>query len=233
MKKILILSLTSFALTAQAQKTLPKKTVPQKSTSNVLKNLTDSASYAIGISVANFYVQQGIKNLNTALIVKAMNDVYAKKPSLLSETQLNETIMKCMENAQSQKSKPVIEASEKFLSQNKTRSSVKTTASGLQYEVLKEGQGPRPAATDTVVVNYAGTLIDGTEFDNSYKRGAPIEFPLNRVISGWTEALQLMNVGSKYKLYIPHNLGYGLHGSGAIPGGAALIFEVELLGIKK
>jgi FKBP-type peptidyl-prolyl cis-trans isomerase len=98
--------------------------------------------------------------------------------------------------------------------------------------VIKEGNGKKPLATDTVEVNYAGTLIDGTEFDNSYKRGAPISFPLNRVISGWTEALQLMPEGSKYKLYIPHQLGYGMNDQGQIPGGSVLIFEVELLEVK-
>ena len=98
--------------------------------------------------------------------------------------------------------------------------------------MIREGNGPKPTATDTVKVNYAGTLIDGTEFDNSYKRGQPIEFPLNRVIAGWTEGVQLMPVGSKYKFYIPQQLGYGMRGAGTIPPGAALVFEVELLEIK-
>ena len=108
---------------------------------------------------------------------------------------------------------------------------VKTTASGLQYEVLVPGSGPKPASTDTVTVNYAGTLINGTEFDNSYKRNEPATFPLNGVIRGWTEALQLMPVGSKWKLYIPSDLAYGDRGAGAIPGGATLVFTIDLLDI--
>lgn len=137
------------------------------------------------------------------------------------------------QKVQAVSSKPNIEAGQKFLAQNKTKAGVKTTASGLQYEVITEGTGPKPTATETVEVNYMGTLLDGTEFDNSYKRGQPISFPLNRVIAGWTEGLQLMPVGSKFKFYIPYNLGYGLNGNGAIPGGSTLVFEVELLSIKK
>ena len=103
----------------------------------------------------------------------------------------------------------------------------------MQYEVITEGTGARPAATDVVVVNYKGTLLNGFEFDNSYNRGQPISFRLNEVIAGWTEGLQLMTVGSKYKLYIPYQLGYGMRGAGSIPPGAALIFDVELVEIKK
>ena len=122
---------------------------------------------------------------------------------------------------------------EKFLAENAKREGVKTTASGLQYEVLEATIGQKPKATDTVRVHYEGTLIDGTVFDSSYKRGESISFPLNGVIKGWTEGLQLMSVGSKYKLFIPYQLAYGEHGAGAsIPPYAALIFTVELLGIE-
>jgi FKBP-type peptidyl-prolyl cis-trans isomerase FklB len=193
-----------------------------------LKNITDSASYALGLSVANFYKQQGFKNLNTALIAKAINDVQAGRKPMFTEEQANECIMFYMNPAM----KTTIAEGNRFLAGNSKKSGVKTTASGLQYEVLKDAQGARPRATDTVVVNYAGTLLNGTEFDNSYKRGQPIEFALNGVIKGWTEGLQLMSVGSKYKFYIPYSLGYGLNGNGPIPGGAALVFEVELLNIK-
>ncbi|BDY03521.1 FKBP-type peptidyl-prolyl cis-trans isomerase [Ferrimonas sp. YFM] len=121
---------------------------------------------------------------------------------------------------------------EAFLAENAKKEGVKVTESGLQYKVITEGEGAKPAATDTVEVHYRGTLIDGTEFDSSYKRGESISFPLNGVIKGWTEGLQLMNVGSKYELYIPSELAYGERGAGqSIPGNAALVFEVELLGI--
>jgi FKBP-type peptidyl-prolyl cis-trans isomerase len=119
-----------------------------------------------------------------------------------------------------------------FLAKNKSKSGVKTTASGLQYEVEKEGTGPKPKATDTVKVNYLGTKIDGTKFDSSYDRGQPATFPLNGVIKGWSEGLQLMPVGSKYKLYVPADLAYGENAPGPIGPNATLIFEVELLGIE-
>lgn len=215
-----------------AQKAPVKKPAPAAAPAPVMKNLQDSVSYAIGMSVANFYAQQGFTSLNADMIAKACKDVFAKKQPLLADQKANEVIMKYMEEAQAEKAKPVIAANEKFLAENKTKAGIKTTPSGLQYEVITLGTGVKPAATDTVVVNYAGTLIDGTEFDNSYKRGEPISFPLNRVISGWTEGLQLMPVGSKYRFFIPHQLGYGLHGAGSIPGGATLIFEVELLEVK-
>jgi FKBP-type peptidyl-prolyl cis-trans isomerase FklB len=229
MKKLLVAGLVLFTLSAGAQKTTPKKTTGVKSV-KLLKNLTDSASYAIGLSVANFYKQQGFKNLNTALIAKAVNDVQSKGGQpLMNEVEANEAIMfyinpKLREN---------IEAGKAYLAANKKRPGIKTTASGIQYEVINDAQGPKPAVTDTVVVNYVGTLIDGIEFDNSTKSGKPIEFPLNRVIKGWTEGLQLIPVGAKYKLYIPYNLAYGVNDNGPIPGGSALIFEVELLQIKK
>jgi len=125
------------------------------------------------------------------------------------------------------------EAGEKFLAENAKREGVKTTASGLQYEVLETTLGQKPKATDSVKVHYEGTLIDGTVFDSSYRRGEPISFPLNGVIKGWTEGLQLMSVGSKYKLFIPYQLAYGERGAGgSIPPYAALIFTVELLGIE-
>lgn len=121
----------------------------------------------------------------------------------------------------------------KYLEENAKKAGVQTTASGLQYRVINEGYGTKPKATETVMVHYRGTLIDGTEFDSSYKRGEPISFPLNRVIAGWTEGLQLMKTGAKYEFTIPYNLAYGERGAGnVIPPYATLIFEVELLGIQ-
>lgn len=233
MKKLIVAAFVLLSVSVQAQKKAPSKTTrttrtTKTTTPKPLKNLTDSASYALGLSVANFYKQQGIKNLNTALIAKAIGDVQGGRTALLNEEEANEVIMFFVQPGL----KENITEGKAFLAQNKAKAGVKTTASGLQYEVLKEGSGAKPRAIDTVVVNYAGTLTNGTEFDNSYKRGQPIEFPLNGVIKGWTEGLQLMPVGSKYRFFIPYSLGYGLNGSGQIPGGAPLIFEVELLNIK-
>jgi FKBP-type peptidyl-prolyl cis-trans isomerase len=234
MKKIIVAALVLFSLSVQAQKGKPvakkpvARTTAGKTSSPSLKNLTDSASYALGLSVANFYKQQGFKNLNAAMIARAINEVQSNKQPLFNEQQANEIIMYFVNPSL----RTTIEEGEKFLANNAKKPGIKTTASGLQYEVLKEGNGAKPKPTDTVVVNYAGTLLNGTEFDNSYKRGQPIEFPLNGVIRGWTEGLQLMPVGSKYKFYIPHDLGYGPNGNGPIPGGATLVFEVELLNIK-
>ncbi|HEU0064622.1 MAG TPA: FKBP-type peptidyl-prolyl cis-trans isomerase [Flavisolibacter sp.] len=236
MKKILVAVALIVSVAACAQKSNVKKTISKKTTgtsqSLSLKTLEDSASYAIGVSVANFYSQQGLKNINTTLVAKAISDIYSKKKPVMDESTCNSVVMRLMNNMQSEKSKPNIEAGEAFLIKNKSNPAVKTTSSGLQYEVITQGTGPKPSATDTVVVHYKGTLLNGTEFDNSYKRGEPITFPLNHVIAGWTEGLQLMAVGSKYKLYIPYQLAYGANDNGPIPGGSVLIFEVELLSIK-
>jgi FKBP-type peptidyl-prolyl cis-trans isomerase FklB len=240
MKKTLFAACLFCAISASAQvkkAPAPKtaagttKTSAAAKPAPALKSLNDSASYAMGISFANFYVQQGFSNINVALVNKAINDVISKKKVLLSNEEANMIMMRYVNQAQEAKAKGNIEAGEKFLDQNKTKPGVKTTASGLQYEVLKEGNGPKPLETDTVTVHYVGTLLNGEEFDNSYKRGQPISLPLNGVIRGWTEALQLMPLGSKYKLYIPYQLGYGTQGAGSIPPGSALVFEVELLKI--
>jgi len=230
MKKYFVAGFALFSLAAQAQKTTPKKTTPVKTTQSApaLKNLNDSVSYAAGMNLANFYAEQGVNNLNAAIVARAINDVMAKKKSLLTDEEANLALMRCFKPELFKN----IEAGEKFLAQNKTKPGVKTTASGLQYEVITEGKGRKPAATDTVEVNYVGTLTNGTEFDNSYKRGSSISFPLNGVIKGWTEALQLMPEGSKYKLYIPYQLAYGMNDAGPIPGGSVLVFEVELLKVK-
>lgn len=215
-------------------KTAPKKAQPAATAARpVLKTLNDSASYAMGVSLASFYKQQGVTSINTALVSKAIADVMSSKPTTLDEMTCNNVMNQMMTDLQQAKSKPNIEKGETFLRQNKTKAGVKTTASGLQYEVVTEGTGIKPAATDSVTCHYRGTFLDGTEFDNSYSRGTPVTFPLNRVIPGWTEGLQLMSVGSKYKLYIPYTLGYGPADYNGIPGGSTLIFDVELLDVKK
>ncbi len=168
----------------------------------------DSLSFQLGISIAQYLIQYGEKELNYDEFKQGID--YVMKMSGEAKT-----------------------AGEQFLAENAKREGVKTTASGLQYEVLEATIGQKPKATDTVRVHYEGTLIDGTVFDSSYKRGESIAFPLNGVIKGWTEGLQLMSVGSKYKFFIPYQLAYGERGAGgSIPPYAALIFTVELLGIE-
>jgi FKBP-type peptidyl-prolyl cis-trans isomerase len=237
MKKLFLLFFAGLSLGASAQvkkTTTPvKKTTPAPSSAATkpLKTLNDSAMYAIGLSVINFYKQQGITKFNTNLITKAISDAMNNKPVLMTPDQCNEAIIKLMNQRSEAEAQPNIIAGRNFLAKNKTNPNVKTTPSGLQYEVIRQGTGPRPTASDSVEVHYKGTLINGTEFDNSYKRGQSITFLLQQVITGWIEGLQLMPAGSMYKFYIPYELGYKLQGSpdGSIPPGSTLIFEVELI----
>ena len=235
MKKIalfVILLTVINVLNAQPTKT-PVKLVAAKPAVPVLKTVNDSASYAVGVSVANFYKQQGISKLNTTLVSKAINDIMSGKKALLDDATANNVMNSYMSRLQAEKSKPTIEMGQKFLAQNKLKPGVKTTASGLQYEVITEGTGIKPTAVDTFVAHYRGTYIDGKEFDASYNRGQPLTYPVTQVIPGWTEGLQLMSVGSKYKFYIPYNIAYGAFDYNGIPGGSMLIFELELLDVKK
>ena len=220
--------LVSFFAIAQQGK-VPAKTNPTPSN---LKTLSDSVSYAVGVSVANFYKQQGIKKLNSTIVTKAINDVFSGKAILMNDKTCNDVMTTYLNKIEEEKVKDVLEAGKNFLDENKKRPEVKATASGLQYEVLVETAGPKPSATDSVTCHYRGTFLNGNEFDGSYKRGAPSTFALNGVIAGWTEGLQLMSVGSKYKFYVPYKLGYGLYDYNSIPGGSTLIFEVEMLHIK-
>lgn len=205
-----------------------------------LKTTQDSLSYAIGLSVANFYNQQGITNINTVLVTRAINDAMKKRTLLMDEQQANTCIMGYMQKAKAvraaadaEKAAGTRKIGEEFLAANKDKPGVVTLPSGLQYLVLKEGTGAKPTLTDKVRCHYHGTLIDGKVFDSSVERGQPIELDVNHVIPGWTEALQLMTVGSKWRLFIPSNLAYGDQSTGPIPAGSTLIFEVELLDIVK
>ena len=218
----------------QQQLKQPKPTTVKPATAPknaVLKNLRDSASYAAGIFVAGFYHSNGITNINSAICTRAINDLQTNNKSILNEKQANDAVIGYLNKLQREKAKPRIDAGEKFLAENKTRPGVITTASGLQYEIISQGTGPMPTRDDQVTCNYRGYYIDGNEFDNSYKRGAPATFSVTRVIAGWTEALQMMPVGSKWKLYIPYQLGYGPADYQSIPGGSTLLFEIELLSI--
>ena len=209
-----------------------KKTNVSPAKTIVAMSPTDSLSYAIGVQVATYYKMQGVEKINNEYLNKAFNDVFNNKPLLIKEEECNMNIQQKLQEFMTKKINVAKEAGTKFLEENKKRPGVVTLPSGLQYEIITKGTGPVPKATDTVKAHYTGSLLDGTEFDNSYKRGEALTIPVSSVIKGWVEALQLMPVGSKWKLFIPSDLAYGDRGAGgAIPGGSALIFEIELLSI--
>jgi len=225
-------SMISLISMAQAKKKPATTAAPA---APLLKTNNDSLSYALGLNFANFCKQQGIESLNANIVSKAINDALMNGKLLLNDQQANNAIITCIQKIKTEKSAENKKIGEEFLAQNKTKPGVIALPSGLQYMVLKEGTGPKPAATDKVKCTYEGKLIDGTVFDSSEKQGGqPIEFTVNGVIAGWTEALQLMSVGSKWRLFIPSNLAYGdQQASPIIKAGSTLIFDVELLDIVK
>lgn len=193
----------------------------------------DKISYAIGLSMGQNLMSSGVKKMEYADLAKGIEDVLEGNKPQISYQEAQQVLGQFFQELEEKVAGEAKKAGEEFLVANAKREGVKVTASGLQYEVLEATLGQKPKATDTVKVHYEGTLIDGTVFDSSYRRGEPISFGLNQVIKGWTEGLQLMSIGSKYKLYIPYELGYGAQGAGqSIPPYAALIFTVELLGIE-
>lgn len=201
-------------------------------------------SYSIGASLgdymANYIAEQESLGMpvDKKLIVQGFTDGLAQK-LLLNKDEM-QSVLQNMDKTLNEKrmaqaqelAKKTMDEGKKFMAENAQKPGVKTTKSGLQYQVITEGKGPKPKATDTVIVDYRGTLVDGTEFDSSYKRGESITFPLDRVIPGWTEGLQLMPVGSKFKFVIPPKLAYGDRDTGSIPANSTLVFEVELKGIE-
>ncbi|MBT8373565.1 MAG: FKBP-type peptidyl-prolyl cis-trans isomerase [Deltaproteobacteria bacterium] len=205
-----------------------------------LKTDAGKTSYALGMEFGPS-LKPFENEIDTALFARGLEDSLKKRDPLLTPEELEETRKRISQKMQAyrQKEKKLIaeknlKEGEEFLAENKKRKDVVTTGSGLQYIVLHKGNGPKPKIADMIKVHYRGMLIDGTEFDNSYKRGKSAVFALQGIIPGWIEALQLMNVGSKYTLFIPPNLGYGSNGTGRLIGPhAVLIFEVELLGIEK
>ena len=205
----------------------------------MLKNEKDKVSYSIGLNIGGNFKSQSV-DINTDVLLKGIKDALSGSKPLMTEKEIQETMtafQKEMTAKHGEQTKVLAETNKKegeaFLAANKGKEGVKTTSSGLQYKIIKDGNGQTPKATDTVTVNYSGTLIDGTEFDSSYKRGEPASFPLNGVIPGWTEALQMMKVGSKWQLFLPSAIAYGERGQGRVIGpNAALIFEVELLSVK-
>jgi FKBP-type peptidyl-prolyl cis-trans isomerase FklB len=237
------MSLVTFAQTNSKAKpkTKPKLTISvTKVPVKEFNSTIDSVSYAVGVLVAQNFKSQKV-TLNPEMVAKGFASVTSGGTLLINEQEcqsvMNNFMMKNQQAQMAEQAKqyePNRIAGEKFLADNKKKDSVITTASGLQYKVIKMGDGPKPTAADKVKTHYHGTLIDGTVFDSSVQRGEPVSFPVSGVIPGWVEALQLMPVGSKFKLFIPQDLAYGIRGGGqTIKPYSALIFEVELLAIEK
>lgn len=241
---VLSLGLATSQGFAQAPKKVVKPATPVKKTSvtaakpaaspTVIKTKVDSLSAAIGVSFSNSLTSQGISDVNIDVLTKTITAALKGEKTTFSSEEANKFIGEYFQKMMEEKGAAVKIEGEKFLEENKKKTGVTTTASGLQYSVIKMGDGPKPSATDKVKTHYHGTLTNGTVFDSSVDRGEPVEFPVNGVIKGWTEALQLMPVGSKWKLYIPYDLAYGERAAGPqIPAYSALVFEVELLEIVK
>lgn len=192
----------------------------------------DKLSYALGMSMASNLMNSGLKNIDVDSFVKAFTEIMDNKTPSMSPQEANQILQDYFTKQQDEMLNKNLEAGKAFLEENKKREGVVTLPSGLQYEVINEGDGAIPKATDKVKCHYHGTLIDGTVFDSSVQRGQPAVFGVNQVIKGWVEALQLMSVGSKWRLYIPSDLAYGKQrAGGSIEPNTTLIFDVELLGI--
>lgn len=187
-------------------------------------------SYALGMVIGHNLKGMGINGLNGEEFTKAVVDVLTGNSTQLTDSEAQQTVTRFLQEKEAEAGKMAREAGEKFLAENAKKDGVVVLPSGLQYMVLTEGSGRKPKATDSVKCHYEGTLIDGTVFDSSYRRGEAATFPLNGVISGWTEGVQLMAEGAKYRFFIPYNLAYGERGAGqSIPPYAALVFDVELI----
>jgi FKBP-type peptidyl-prolyl cis-trans isomerase FklB len=202
----------------------------------VLKNQKEKTSYIIGMDIGNNLKKQSI-DVDPNILAKGVKDALAGGKPLLTEQEIRETMtafQKEMMAKQEVVAKKNKEQGDAFLAENKKKEGVKTLPSGLQYKVIKAGTGKKPKLSETVMAHYRGTLIDGTEFDSSYKRGQPATFQVSGVIPGWTEALQLMEEGAKWRLFIPSNLAYGERGAGGVIGpNATLVFEIELISIQE
>ena len=193
----------------------------------------EKVSYSLGVNMAYSVKSQGLESIDANAVAKAFNDVFEGKDLDISEEESMSILQEFFGKLQAEKSAKANEAGKTYLAENAKKEGVTTTESGLQYEVIKSGTGAKPSQSDQVTVHYHGTLLDGTVFDSSVDRGEPASFGVTQVIKGWTEALQLMSIGDKWKLTIPSDLAYGDQGAGGMIGpGATLVFEVELLGIK-
>lgn len=193
----------------------------------------NAVSYCVGMSVAESLMQQDLDTINPTAIAEGIADIFAKKAPRYTPEEANGIIQKYLQRVGEEKFAVYKTEGEAFLEENKKKAGITTTPSGLQFEIIEEGKGEKPSANNTVEVHYHGTLIDGSVFDSSVQRGEPAKFGVHQVIKGWTEALQLMPAGSKYRLYIPQDLAYGAHPhpGGPIKPYMALIFDVELIAI--
>lgn len=190
----------------------------------------EKLSYALGMVIGHNLKGMNVTNLNSADFAQAVADVLAGEKTALTDDEAQTTVSTFLQQQQEEQSKAARAEGEAFLAENAKKEGVTVLPSGLQYTVLREGEGRKPAATDSVKCHYEGTLTNGTVFDSSYRRGEPATFPLNGVIAGWTEGVQLMAEGAKFRFFIPYNLAYGERGAGqSIPPYAALIFDVELI----
>jgi len=235
---LIFLLLLSASLPAQSKKELTAEVAKLKSQILELQkpkvaNLNDEtkkASYGLGVLIASNLKSQGGDSVNLESLYFGIQDVFNKKDLIINQQESSMIVQTYMQEANEKKTAAMRVEGETFLAENKTKEGVKVTESGLQYKVLKSGTGKMPTANDEVTVHYAGTLIDGTEFDSSIKRGQPATFGVSEVITAWTEALQLMQEGDKWIIFVPSELGYGERGAGGqIPPYSALIFELELI----
>jgi FKBP-type peptidyl-prolyl cis-trans isomerase FklB len=199
----------------------------------MFKNDLEKVSYAFGINLGQNMKQQGMNEMDANMLAKGLADYLGETDLAIKEEEVQAILQQYFQELQQKQFGKNIDAGKKFMEENAKRPEVVTLESGLQYEIITEGNGPKPQATDKVTTHYHGTLIDGTVFDSSVDRGEPATFPVNGVIKGWVEALQLMPVGSKWKLYIPTELAYGAnpHPGGAIEPYMALVFDIELISI--
>ena len=233
MKKLLITLLIpccAIAVDAQTKKPVAKKTVSTVAAPVKFASTMDSASYAFGMSMAASLKNGGLKTLNYDLLMKGFKAEFSGQKTALTQQSAEKAIGNTFKTVSQAKYAGIIAEGKQFLDNNKKTAGVQSTASGLQYLVLTQGTGTKPGPTDSVLVHYKGTLISGKQFDSSYDRGEPITLTLNGVIPGWTEGMQLMSTGSKYKFFIPYQLAYGERGAGPdIPPYSTLIYEIELL----
>lgn len=244
MKKILtIVIVLMCAISANAQTHKTTTHHPTHSTQTTVRLLTydDTLSYALGISIGKFYQQQGIQNLNTKILANAVKTAMDKDSMLFTDEQIGNILMNVENKYRKEQEEKARQAAAKakdegvaFMAKNKLKDGVMVLPDGIQFKILHKGKGPMPSDTSNVKVNYIGTLLNGFEFDNSYKRGQALDIGVGNVIKGWTEILKMMPVGSKWRVWIPSNLAYGDRGAGGtIPPGATLQFDIELLGINK